>query len=164
MGKFLSTRKRRMFAGILAAVVMVVGIVGLLWATNVFGWRAWRLQEVEAFIGAPLPEGAMDKQFTTRTSPARIVWLRFAMGPYDTESLDAFVAAMGSPPLKFGFTPFPAPNPQEAEIALWWSPGISDSARGTYWNTGSKIIEIHANRSDSSGFWVCVRAYALGSG
>lgn len=161
MGKFLSTRRRRMFAGILAAVVMVVGVVGLLWATNVFGWRVWRLQEVEAFIGAPLPVGATDKQFTTRTPYSRIVWLRFSLPA--TADVQAFVTAMGMLPLKEGYSPFPAPNPQEAAIT-WWQPSVSTRYSGAYMNAGSKVIEVLADTSDDSKVTVYVRAYTPGRG
>ncbi len=159
MNKYLSTRKGRIVAGVLV-VVIVAGIVGLLWATNVFGWRVWRLQEVQAFIGASLPDEAADIQFTTRTTPVRILWLRYSL-PANAD-MQTFVAAMGSPPLEDSFTPFPAPNPQEAAIT-WWQPTASTIYSGVYWNAGSKVIEVLADRSDSSRTWVYVRAYALGN-
>lgn len=145
--------------GMLAAVIIAACVVGLLWATNLFGWRVWRLQEAQAFIGAPLPSEAADIQFTTRTTPTRILWLRFSLPA--TADLQPFVAALGSPPLADGFTPFPAPNPQEAAIT-WWQPTTSRSYSGVYWNTGSKIIEVLADRRDTRQTWVYVRAYAVG--
>lgn len=160
MGKYLSTRKGQLIA-LLAVVVITAGVVGLLWATNVFGWRVWRLQEVQAFIGATLPDEAADIQFTTRTPYSRIVWLRFSLPA--SADVQAFVEAIGSTTLRGGYSPFPAPNPQEAAIT-WWQPNTSTAYSGTYLNTGNKIIEVLADRSDNSKTLIYLRAYTLGHG
>lgn len=161
MGIGLATRRRRVIAGILAAVVVIVGVVGLLWATNVFGWRVWRLQEVQAFIGAPLPDGAADIQFTTRIPYSRIMWLRFSL-PANAD-VQLFVTAMGMPTLRDGYTPFPTPNPQEA-IITWWQPSASTRYSGAYLNAGDKVIEVLADYTDGSKITVYVRGYTPGRG
>ncbi len=75
--RHLSAPRKRIFA-IIALALLVGGlVVSGLWMTNAFGWRGYRLSDVEAFIGAELPEGAEDAQFLTEVEKARIVWLRF---------------------------------------------------------------------------------------
>jgi len=143
-----------------AVVLVIVGMVAGLWVTNVFGWRQWRVQEAQGFIGAPLPAGASEVQFTTRTQYTRIIWLRFSL-PAETD-LAPFLTQMGiTDGLKAGFTPFPAANPQEAAIT-WWQPSVSTNFSGVYWNTGSKIIELLVDKTDIRKFVVYLRAYALG--
>jgi hypothetical protein len=158
MPKFIAAHKRQLIT-FLAAIVVMAGIVAGLWVTNVFGWRQWRVQEAQGFIGAPLPAGAADVQFTTRNTYTRILWLRFNM-PADAD-MTAFLTQMGiTDALKAGFTPFPAPNPQEASIP-WWQPGASTNFNGLYWNTGSKIIEMLVDKTDSKKFTIFLRAYSL---
>ena len=158
MPKFIAARKRQLII-FFAAIVVIAGIVAGLWVTNVFGWRQWRVQEAQGFIGASLPTGATDVQFTTRNTYTRILWLRFSL-PADSD-LTAFLTQMGiTDALKAGFTPFPAANPQEAAIS-WWQPGTSTNFNGLYWNTGSKIIEVLVDKTDSKKFTIFLRAYSL---
>ncbi|MBI1278270.1 MAG: hypothetical protein GC179_09100 [Anaerolineaceae bacterium] len=158
MRKFIRTYKRQLI-GFIVAIVLVVGVVGALWATNVFGWRQWRIQEVQNFIGATLPVDAVEIQFTTRSQSTRIIWLRFNL-PADTD-LTAFLTQMGiTDPLKTGFTPFPALNPQEVAIA-WWQPFGSTNSSGVYWNTGSKTIEMLVDNTHAAKQVVYLRAYSF---
>ena len=158
MRKFIAARKRLLIT-IFVAIVVIAGIVGGLWATNLFGWRAWRVQEGQSFIGTTLPAGATDVQFTSRNQYTRIMWLRFTL-PAGAD-LTPFLTQMGiTDALKAGFTPFPAANPQEAGIA-WWQPSASTTYSGLYWNTGVKIIEVLADKIDSSKQVVYLRAYSL---
>ncbi len=159
MLKFIGSRKRQLIA-FLVAIFVIVGIVAGLWATNVFGWRVWRVQEAQGFIGGALPAGAAEVQFTTRNQYTRIVWLRFSL-PANAD-LTPFLTQMGiTDALKAGFTPFPAANPQEAAIT-WWQPSASTAYSGVYWNTGSKIIEVLVDKTDSNKSVIYLRAYALG--
>lgn len=158
MRKFIAQHKRQLIAGF-AAIVILSGIVGGLWATNVFGWRVWRVQEAQGFIGASLPAGASDIQFTTRNQYTRIIWLRFSL-PANTD-LAPFLTQMGiTTPLKAGLTPFPAVNPQEAPIT-WWQPFASQNYSGIYWNTGTKTIEMLVDNTDAAKQVVYLRAYAF---
>ena len=143
----------------MAVTLVVIVTIALLWATNVFGWRAWRVQEVQNFIGASLPEGATDIHFATQNMVARIVWLRFTL-PSGTE-LTPFLRAAGiTDPFRAGFTPIPAPNPQEAPYS-WWTPSAATNFDGLYWNTGDKIIEVLVDRSNDAFQVVYVRAYSV---
>jgi hypothetical protein len=147
-------KKQILIVGLI--VVVIVGLVGVLWASNVFGWRAWRLQEVEHFIGASIPAGAANIHFATQNQKTRIIWLRFDISP-ETD-ITPFLNQMGiSTPLRSGFTPFPAANPQEAGYA-WWDASTATDYAGTYGNTGQKIIEVLL---DNSRYTVYVRAYAF---
>ncbi|MBA3871762.1 MAG: hypothetical protein H0X30_21660 [Anaerolineae bacterium] len=159
MRKFIAARKRQLIAFVVA-ILVIVGIIGGLWITNVFGWRQWRVQEAQGFIGASLPQSAADVRFTTRNQYTRIVWLRFSLPP--NADLIPFLTQMGiTDALKTGFTPFPAANPQEAAIT-WWQPIASKVFSGVYWNTGAKVIEILLDKTDGSQPVVYLRAYALG--
>jgi len=158
MLKFIANLKRQLLV-FLVALLVVVGIVAGLWVTNVFGWRQWRVQEAQAFIGATLPAGATDIQFTTRNQYTRIIWLRFNL-PANTD-LTPFLKQMGiSDGLKAGFTPFPAINPQEAAI-VWWQPTSSTTYSGVFWNTGTKIIEVLVDQTSSTNLVLYIRAYAM---
>ncbi len=158
MRKFIAARKRQLIS-FLIAVVLIVGIVAGLWVTNVFGWRVWRVQEAQGFIGATLPTGASDIQFTTRNQYTRIIWLRFSLPP-DTD-LSPFLTQMGiTDSLKTGFTPFPEANPQEAAIT-WWQPTTSTDYSGVYWNTGSKTIELLIDKTDPAKQIIYLRAYSF---
>lgn len=143
-----------------AAVVLLSGfLVGVLWATNALGWRAWRLQEVQGFIGANLPEGATNARFFTQNTQTRIIWLRFELPP--GSDLNGFVQGMGmGEALKTGYTPFAAPNPQEASLN-WWTPSAATTFSGVYANDGEKIREILADASDPARLVVYVRAYSI---
>lgn len=145
-----------------ALLPTVIGIIGLLWATNLFGWRAWRIQEVQGFIGALLPDEAADVRFATQSSAARIVWLRFNL-PRDADITPFLQAAGITDPLRDGFTPFPAPNLHEVAYS-WWEPATATTFDGLYWNTGDKIIEVLVDRSDDALQVVYVRAYAIAGG
>ncbi len=147
--------KKQLLIGV-TLVVVLIGIIGALWVTNVFGWRAWRLQEVENFIGASVPAGASNIHFATQNQKTRIVWLRFdAPSDFDITTL---LKQMGIQSLlKSGFTPFPAANPQEAAYDWWDAASASDYA-GLYDNAGQKIIEVLLDNSRQT---VYVRAYAL---
>jgi hypothetical protein len=141
-----------------AALAVVAGMIGVLWASNLFGWRAWRLQEVEAFIGAALPGDARDIHFATQNQKTRIVWLRFTLSA--NESLAPFLTQMGVPDgLHSGFTPFPAVNPIESPLA-WWTPQAAATYAGLYDDTGRKVIEILL---DSDKQTVYVRTYSISS-
>src|SRR5690349_11950435 len=78
MRKFIAARKRQLIT-LIVVIIVIAGIIGGLWVTNVFGWRQWRVQEAQGFIGAPLPTGATAIQFTTRNTSTRIIWLRFSL-------------------------------------------------------------------------------------
>jgi hypothetical protein len=159
MPKFIAAHKRQLI-GLVMAILVIVGTVGGLWVTNLFGWRAWRVQEGQGFIGASLPAGAAETQFTTRNQYTRIIWLRFSI-PTEAD-ITSFLTQMSiTDPLKDGFTPFPAANPQEANIT-WWRPFASTTYSGIYWNTGTKIIEVLVDKTDKSKFVIYLRAYALG--
>ncbi len=141
---------------VLLLLVVLFGTVGVLWASNLFGWRAWRIQEVEGFIGATLPSDATDVHFFTQNQKTRIVWLRFSLPASD--DLSSFVKQIGiSATLRSGFTPFPAPNPQEAGLA-WWDASTASSYSGLYEDTGQKIIEILLDTGRHLAF---VRAYNI---
>ncbi len=158
MRKFITAYKRQL-VGFFLAIIIIVGVVGALWATNVFGWRQWRIQEAQSFMGASLPTGATDIQFSTRNQSTRIIWLRFSL-PADFD-LSPFMAQMGiTTPLKAGFTPFPAANPQEAAIP-WWQPSASTNYSGVYWNSGSKTIEVLVDKTDATKQVVYLRAYSF---
>lgn len=151
---------KRWLIVLVVGILTLAGIIGGLWATNIFGWRAWRIQEVQAFIGAPIPTGATDVQFSTRNQYGRIVWLRFSL-PQGTDLQPFLKAIKSNISLKEGFTPFHNPNPQEAGIA-WWTPLDHQHYSGLYWNTGSKILELLSVSDDSKKIVIFLRAYILG--
>ena len=147
---------------VLVLLLAALGIIGLLWATNLFGWRAWRIQEVQGFIGTSLLEGATDIHFATQNMVARIVWLRFTLPP--GTDLTPFLHAAGiTDPFRAGFTPFPTPNPQEADYS-WWTPSAATAFDGLYWNTGDRIIEVLVDHSDVGVQRVYVRVYSIAGG
>ena len=157
MRKFIAARKRQLIV-IFVAIVVIAGLIGTLWATNLFGWRAWRVQEGQGFIGASLPAGATDVQFTSRNQYTRIIWLRFSL-PSDADLIPFLTQMSITDALKDGFTPFPVANPQEAAIT-WWQPSASTTFSGLYWNTGTKVIEVLVDKTDASKSVIYVRAYA----
>lgn len=149
--------KRARLLGALAALLALVAAA--LWATNAFGWRAYRLADAEAFLGAPLPARAAGVQWATQAEKTRIVWLRFSL-PSRAE-LDAFLEQLGlADALRAGFTPFPAPNPQEADIA-WWQPGSAAAYSGLYANRGDRVIELLLDEGAPPAVAVYLRVYAL---
>ena len=159
MLKFIAAHKRQLII-FFVAILVIMGFAARLWVTNVFGWRVWRIQEAQTFIGARLPEGAANIQFTTRTQYGRIIWIRFSLPA--SADLTPFLNQMGiRSTLKDGFTPFPKANPQEAGIT-WWQPTVSSHFSGLYWNDGAKIIEVLSDLDDSVKTVIYLRAYALG--
>ncbi|MBZ0280684.1 MAG: hypothetical protein K8L97_08070 [Anaerolineae bacterium] len=144
---------------ILSGLVLVVGILGLLWATNALGWRAFRLVDVEDFIGTRLPEEAAEVQFATQNEVARIVWLRFKL-PSEA-ALNTYMESLNLQiDLRSGYTPFPAPNPQEAAY-VWWKPGEAAQYRGLYAIQDNKMVEVLTDVTDSQQPIIYVRAYSL---
>lgn len=144
---------------ILGGLLLIAGIVGLLWATNALGWRAFRLVDVENFIGAPLPQTAADSRFATQNKVARVVWLRFTLP--DETALAAYLESLQlGTDLRSDYTPFPAPNPQEAAYD-WWKPNEVTQFSGLYAVRNSKVIEILTNQTASDQLVVYVRAYSL---
>jgi hypothetical protein len=122
---------------IVMLVLVYAGIIALLWLTNAAGWRSWRMTEVQQFIGAALPTTAQEVQFSARPTGTRIIWLRAQLAP---QAMQSFLAELGIPALRDSFTPFPAPNPQEAGI-LWWQPYTVTAFQGAHHNTGRQIME-----------------------
>lgn len=121
--------------------------------------RGFTLADAEAFIGAPLPDGAAGVQFATRDQFARVVWLRFILPP--DADVTPFVLAMGLPPeLREAFTPFPAQNYTEAELA-WWSPSAARDFSGLYAVHDDKVYELLLDRTDPAALTVYLRVYAL---
>jgi hypothetical protein len=150
---------KRKLVGLLLLVAIVAILLVALWATNLFGWRKWRIQEVQGFVGADLPAQAQAVQFATESRYGRIVWLRFELAP-DVD-LAPFLTSLALTDLpRDGWTPFPAPNPQEAGLT-WWTPQQSAAFAGTYQNTGEKIIELLIDRSDPTRQTVYLRAYTI---
>lgn len=150
---------KRNFRRLLLVIAIAGILLAILWATNVFGWRKWRIQEVQGFIGADLPAQAQAVQFATESQFGRIVWLRFEL-PAGAD-LGAFLAGLAlTEPLRDGWTPFPAPNPQQAGLA-WWTPQQAATFAGAYENTGQKIIELLADRSDPARQVIYLRAYTI---
>ncbi len=144
------------FAGL---VVLIAAGLALLWATNVFGWREWRIQEVEGFIGGRLPDESTNVQFATQDQVGRIVWLRFELPA--SADLNAFLKTLGiNESLRENFTPFPAPNRQEAPLH-WWQPTQAQVYAGLYHNTGQLIIEVLVDVSSLERQTIYLRAYGI---
>lgn len=153
---------RRIGVSLALLVVAMVVIVGLLWATNLFGWRKWRINEVQQFIGADIPADAHDVQFATDTQKTRLVWLRFTVAA-ETD-VDTFVASLGlNTALRPGFTPFPAANPSEASLN-WWTPFTAQTFSGLYAIQDGKTIEVLVDQTDAANPVVYLRAYTIGMG
>ena len=85
----LQTRTGRIISGILGLAILIALVIGLLWATNTFGWRKWRINEAQQFIGAELPSEAQNIQFATEAEKTRILWLRFTL-PAETDLTSFF--------------------------------------------------------------------------
>jgi hypothetical protein len=146
----------RWWIGVLVVMVLVGLVIGTLWATNALGWRRWRIQEVQAFIGANLPPSASNIQFATESAHTRIIWLRFDL-PTGDDGLNALLA---EEPLLTGFTPFPQPNPQEAALA-WWTPRAATLYSGVHRITSTQVFEVLVDESDPARRIVYLRVYNL---
>lgn len=143
--------KRLLETAALLVLVTGVALVGFLASRN------FTVDDGLAVLGAELPEGAADVQFATQAKPTRIFWLRFSLE--SEKAASAFWEQAGIVPPQDGFTPFPQPNPYEAE-SKWWQPFVTIYS-GSYTNTGSYIIEALVDRSAATGVIVYLRAYAL---
>lgn len=149
----IATRYLKRLLGTAALLVLVTGValVGFLASRN------FTIDDGLAALGTELPEGAADVQFATQTRPTRIFWLRFSLE--SEKAAAAFWEQAGIVTPQDGFTPFPQPNPYEAEFT-WWQPFVTVYS-GSYTNTGSYIIEVLVDRSAAPGVIVYLRAYAL---
>jgi len=157
---WLGTRAGQLVGGVFALAIIAGFILAILWATNALGWRRWRVNEAQAFIGAELPVGASDVQFATDNTKTRIVWLRFTLSA--EADLDAFVQAMGlDAALRDGFTPFPAPNPAEAALP-WWTPGAAQVYSGLHAIHAEKVYELLLDQTDAANAIVYMRVYSIG--
>lgn len=138
----------------LLSLLLLIGLaLGTLWATNALGWRRWRIQEAQAFIGAALPPEASAIQFATQDAHTRILWLRFAL-PAGVD-LSGWLAGV---PLEAGFTPFPQPNPQETALP-WWTPQVATTYSGLHRVTAGQVFEVLVDQSDSAAWVVYLRVY-----
>jgi hypothetical protein len=159
---WLRTPTGRIIGGIFLLGVGIGLLIGLLWATNALGWRAWRLQEVQGFIGAELPDGARDIQFATQQQKTRIVWLGFSL-PAESD-LTGFLDGMGlETALRKGFTPFPGTTPVET-VLTWWTPHIAQTYSGLHAIHGGQMVELLLDQTDAASPIVYLRVYALGMG
>jgi hypothetical protein len=156
----LQTRTGRIIGGLLGLAIVIVFIAGLLWATNTFGWRKWRVIEAQQFIGTELPSGVQNIQFATDDKKTRILWLRFTL-PAETD-LTSFFGQMGlDATLHQDFTPFPAPNPAEATLT-WWTPQAAQVYSGLYAIHAGKVYELLLDQSDTDNLAIFLRVYAIG--
>jgi len=156
----MQTRTGKIISGILLFGAAITIIVTLLWGTNALGWRAWRLIEVENFIGAKLPDGARDVRFATDNQKTRIVWLRFTL-PAQTDLSDFLNQPGLDTELCAGFTPFPGANPAEAGMT-WWTPQTAQTYSGFYVIREGKMVELLLDQTDPANPIVYLRVYALG--
>jgi hypothetical protein len=150
---------RRWLIAILILLAVIGLIVGTLWATNALGWRRWRIQEAQAFIGANLPAAATNVQFSTQDDHTRILWLRFEI-PVDMDLESWLTSIAGDNTLLENFTPFPQPNPQEAGIT-WWTPPTATAFSGLHRVTSTQMIEVLVDQSDPTSKVVYLRVYNL---
>ena len=150
---------RRWLIAILILLAVIGLIVGTLWATNALGWRRWRIQEAQAFIGANLPAEASNVQFSTQDDHTRILWLRFEL-PAGSDVVSWINSVAGDDRLLENFTPFPQPNPQETGIA-WWTPHTATAFSGLHRITSNQMIEVLLDQSDPSNNVVYLRVYNL---
>lgn len=156
----LQTHTGRVISGILGLAILIAVITGVLWATNTFGWRKWRINEAQQFIGAALPSEAQNIQFATEAEKTRILWLGFTL-PAETELTNFFSEIGFDAVLRQDFTPFPAPNPAEAAIS-WWMPQAAQTYSGLHTIHTGKVYELLLDQSDSANSIVYLRVYAVG--
>jgi cytoskeletal protein RodZ len=156
----LQTRIGRIISGLLGLAIVIVLVTGLLWATNTFGWRKWRVIEAQQFIDTELPPEAQDIQFATDDKKTRILWLHFTL-PAETD-LTSFFGQLGlDATLRQDFTPFPAPNPAEATLT-WWTPQAAQTHSGLYAIHAGKVYELLVDQSDTNNLTIFLRVYAIG--
>ena len=156
----LQTRSNRIIGFFLGLVIITALIVGLLWATNTFGWRKWRINEAQQFIGAVLPFEAQNIQFATEAEKTRILWLRFTLS--DENDLTSFFNEIRlDTALRQDFTPFPAPNPAETAIS-WWMPQAAQNYSGLHAIQAGKVYEVLLDQSDAANSLVYLRVYTMG--
>ncbi len=149
----IATRYLKRLLGTAVLLVLVTGVVLVGFLAN---WK-FTVDDGLAALGAELPDSAADVQFATQAKPTRIFWLRFSLESENAAT--AFWERAGIVTPQDGFTPFPQPNPYEAELN-WWQPFVT-AYSGSYTNTGSYIIEALVDRSAATGVIVYLRAYAL---
>ncbi|MCB9451307.1 MAG: hypothetical protein H6672_07690 [Anaerolineaceae bacterium] len=147
----IQNRKRFFITAVLLLAATGAALMGVLANRNFTVDHALKL------LGATLPDGALDVQFSTRATPTRIFWLRFSLDSEDQAV--AFWQQAGITPPQPGFTPFPQPNPYEAGMA-WWQP-FGETTSGSYTNTGTRIMEALVDRSGTTGVVVYLRVYSL---
>jgi hypothetical protein len=136
---FLHSRRNKLLLGI-SLLLFIALVLGGLWVTNAFGWRAFRLVDVEAFIGASLPTEADNPHYITENEKSRIIWLRFML-PAEAD-LTAFLDEMGiAESLQNNFTPFPSLNYKETGIE-WWTPHAAQTYAGLHAIHEDKVYEI----------------------
>lgn len=150
---------KRWLIAILILLAVIGLILGTLWATNALGWRRWRIQEAQAFIGANLPAAVTNVQFATQDEHTRILWLRFEI-PADTDLESWVTSVTGNNTLLENFTPFPQPNPQEAGLS-WWTPQQASVFSGLQRVTTTQMIEGLVDQSDPTRWVVYLRVYSL---
>lgn len=160
--RWLQTRTGRIISGVFLLVGIVGIVLALLWATNTFGWRKWRVIEAQQFIGAELPPNAQNIQFATEAEKTRILWLRFDLSvEADLTSLFSEIGLDAA--LRQDFTPFPAPNPAEATIS-WWMPQAAQCYSGLHAIQAGKVYEVLLDQSDMANLIIYLRVYAMGMG
>jgi hypothetical protein len=158
--KRLKFSTRRIAVSIILFVLALVVVIGLLWATNIFGWRKWRINEVQQFIGADLPADAHDIQFATDNQKTRIIWLRFTIS--SETDLTACVEKTGlKADLRENFTPFPAANPNESALS-WWTPFKAQKFSGLDAVHDGKMVELLRDETDPAKTVLYLRVYTLG--
>jgi hypothetical protein len=159
---WLQTRTGRIISGVFLLVGIVGIVLALLWATNTFGWRKWRVIEAQQFIGSVLPSEAQNIQFTTEAEKTRILWLRFTL-PSESD-LTSFFSEIGlDAALRQDFTPFPAPNPSEAAIS-WWMPQAAQNYSGLHAIQAGKVYDVLLDQGDITNLIIYLRVYAMGMG
>jgi hypothetical protein len=156
----LQTRTGRIISGLLGLAIIIVFIAGLLWATNTFGWRKWRVTEAQQFIGAALPSEAQNVQFATEAEKTRILWLRFTL-PAEADLISFFSEIGFDAALRQDFTSFPAPNPAEATLT-WWTPQAAQTYSGLYAIHAGKVYELLLDQSATDTLTIFLRVYVIG--
>jgi hypothetical protein len=143
----------------LSLLLLIALALGGLWVTNAFGWRGFRLADVESSIGASLPAGADDIHFVTENEKSRIIWLRFTL-PADTD-LTSFLDTMNlTDTLRDHFTPFPNPNYKEVGIE-WWTPQAAQTYTGIHSIHSDKVYEALIDTTDANRQIIYLRVYFI---